>query len=252
MTSGSQDHRDDIVPALRVTAVTKAYTTRPVLKGVDLELFAAQSVCVCGINGAGKSTLLKVIAGLLRADSGSVHISGVDMARDPEMSRARLGMISHASMTYPELTVSENLAFAADLYGVTDRAGRIDAILVHTGLGPYRHDRAAILSRGLLQRLAIGRALLHEPVLLLADEPFTGLDTGACENLVQIFHSFVQQGGSLVMTTHNTRLGLRCCDRVVVLDQGRVILNDQVSHLDQDRFVLDYVSYARTSRGGTL
>jgi heme exporter protein A len=234
--------------ALNVRAIRKAFATRPVLKGVDLAVSASQAVCLCGVNGAGKSTLLRVIAGLLRPDGGAVAIGTYDMRGEPEKAKRQLGMISHASMAYPELTVGENLMFAARLYGVPDRARRIEELLAGMGLTSYRYDRAGILSRGLMQRLAIARALLHEPAVLLADEPFTGLDSDAAERLLAIFDRFVRAGGVLLMTTHDIRLGLRCCRRVAVLDQGVLILDVEKETIDADRFADDYLSYARSLR----
>ena len=231
--------------ALNVCSITKTFVTRPVLRGVDLAVPEGQAVCLCGINGAGKSTLLRVVAGLLRPDSGSVTINGHDIRSEPEKAKRQIGMISHASMAYPELTVLENLTFAARLYGVPDRQGRIEELLAGAGLMSYRHDRAAILSRGLLQRLAIARALLHRPAVLLADEPFTGLDGDSTERLITIFGRFVSDGGTILMTTHDTRLGLRCCRRVAVLDKGSLILDAMKENVDANRFADDYLSYAR-------
>jgi heme exporter protein A len=232
--------------ALNVRSVSKTFVTRPVLRGIDLVVPAGEAVCLCGINGAGKSTLLRVIAGLLRPDSGSIAIRGREVHREPQKSRRQLGMISHASMAYPELTVSENLAFAARLYGVSNRTERIEELLTGTGLTSYRHDRAGILSRGLQQRLAIARALLHRPAVLLADEPFTGLDAGVTEDVLAIFDRFVQDGGTILMTTHDLRLGLQCCRRVAVLDQGVLILDARTEEIDRQRFLDDYLSYVRS------
>lgn len=232
--------------ALSIRAVSKTFVTKPVLRSIDLVVPAGEAVCLCGINGAGKSTLLRVIAGLLRPDSGSITIQGYELRREPEKSRRQLGMISHASMAYPELTVSENLAFAARLYDVPRRAERIEELLTSTGLTSYRHDRAGILSRGLLQRLAIARALLHRPAVLLADEPFTGLDAGATEDVRVIFDRFVRDGGTILMTTHDLRLGLQCCRRAAVLDRGVLILDARTEKIDAQRFLDDYLSYARS------
>jgi len=232
--------------ALHVQGVSKTFVTKPVLRGIDLAVPGGQAVCLCGINGAGKSTLLRVIAGLLRPDSGSVAIHEHDIRGEPEQAKRRLGLISHASMAYPELTVCENLTFAARLYGVPHHAARIEELLTDTELTTYRHDRAGILSRGLLQRLAIARALLHKPAVLLADEPFTGLDAGATERLLALFDRFVREGGAILMTTHDTRLGLRCCGRVAVLDRGVLILDAMKEKIDSYRFVGDYLSYARS------
>jgi heme exporter protein A len=231
--------------ALNVSSITKAFVTRPVLRGVDLAVPEGQALCLFGINGAGKSTLLRIVAGLLRPDSGSVTIDGHNVRDEPERAKRRIGMISHASIVYPELTVQENLAFAARLYGVRDRAARIEELLAGAGLLSYRHDRAAILSRGLLQRLAIARALVHRPAVLLADEPFTGLDGDSTERLIAIFDQFVSDGGTILMTTHDTHLGLRCCRRVAVLDKGSLILDAMKENIDAGRFADDYLSYAR-------
>jgi heme exporter protein A len=233
-------------PRLSVCSVSKTFVARPVLRNVDLAVPGGQAVCLCGINGAGKSTLLRIIAGLLRPDGGMVTINGHDMRRSPEAAKRQFGMISHASMVYPELTVQENLTFAARLYGVPHRAERIEELLTGTELTSFRHDRAGILSRGLLQRLAIARALVHQPVVLLADEPFTGLDAGATDRLLAIFERFVRDGGTILMTTHDTRLGLRCCRRVAVLDQGVLVLDVMKERIDCERFADDYLSYARS------
>jgi heme exporter protein A len=190
--------------------------------------------------------LLRIVAGLLRPDTGTVAVSGFDIRRRPEAARRQLGLISHASMVYSELTVHENLVFAARLYGMSDRAGRIEELLADTDLIPFTHDRAGILSRGLLQRLAIARALVHRPVVLLADEPFTGLDADATDRLLAIFRQFVCAGGALLMTTHDIRLGLACCRRVAVLDKGVLILDAMQDKIDSDRFANDYLSYARS------
>jgi heme exporter protein A len=232
--------------ALSVRSVSKTFVTKPVLRGIDLVVPAGEAVCLCGINGAGKSTLLRVIAGLLRPDSGSIAIRGHEVHREPEKSRRQLGLISHAGMAYPELTVGENLTFAARLYGVSGRAERIEELLTGTGLASYRHDRAGILSRGLQQRLAIARALLHRPAVLLADEPFTGLDAGSTEDVLTIFDRFIRAGGTILMTTHDLRLGLQCCRRVAVLDQGVLILDASKDQIDARRFLDDYLSYARS------
>ena len=232
--------------ALNVQGVSKTFVTRPVLRDINLAVPVGQAVCLCGTNGAGKSTLLRIIAGLLRPDSGSVTINGLDVRRHAEAARRQLGVISHASMVYPELTVLENLTFAAHLYGVPDLAVRIDELLTDTALSPFAHDRAGILSRGLLQRLAIARALLHKPAVLLADEPFTGLDSDVTGRLLTILGQFVHGGGTILLTTHDTRLGLRCCHRIVILDQGILILDVLKDDVDSDRFADDYLSYARS------
>lgn len=237
------DRSDNAV--IEISSVSKAFAARSVLKNIDLNVMRSQSVCLCGVNGAGKSTLLRIIAGLLCPDEGSVSLNGYNVRTDPDRTKPQLGVISHKSMIYPDLTVSENLSFFANLYGVKNSLARIKELLQDVGLFPYRYDKASILSRGLLQRLAIARALVHQPKVLLADEPFTGLDSEACRYLISVFADFTNAGGTIIMTTHDTNIGLQCCDRVAVLDKQRLILDAMASNIDASAFVKDYLSYAR-------
>lgn len=239
-----KDSADESV--VSVDSVSKAFAARLVLDNVSLGVVRGQSVCVCGVNGAGKSTLLRIIAGLLQPDAGSVRLCGHDVRTYPEKAKPQLGVISHGSMVYPDLTVFENLSFFANLYGVKDSAARADELLQDVGLSSYRYDRANILSRGLLQRLAIARALVHRPVVLLADEPFTGLDVEAREHLISVLSKFVGNGGTIVMTTHDVNIGTKCCDRVVILDRTRLILDAMMCDIDTASFTQDYLSYARS------
>lgn len=229
---------------IKVSSVTKAFETRKVLNGVNLSVDAGQSVYICGVNGAGKSTLLRIIAGLLQPDDGSVELCGHDTAKDPEKAKPQLGVISHKAMVYPDLTVLENLRFFATLYGVEDIDSRLEKLLEDHALGPYRYDRAGILSRGLLQRLSIARALVHSPSILLADEPFTGLDAGSCKHLKSVLNDFTAVSGTVLMTTHDAGVGLKCCQRVVVLDKGAFCFDAPTSDVDADSFTDDYVAYA--------
>lgn len=232
---------------IKIDSICKAFEARRVLRDVSFTVSDGSSVFVCGINGAGKSTLLRIIAGLLQSDEGTVEICGYDIEKEPEQSRALLGVISHKSMVYSDLTVFENLLFFANLYGVKSPAERVEELINDVGLAPYRYDRAAILSRGLLQRLAITRALVHNPTVLLADEPFTGLDKEACEHLIAALDKFSQGGGTIMMTTHDVNFGLRCCDRVIVLDKAGLILDSPTADIDPNEFANDYIAFARKS-----
>ena len=230
---------------INISGVSKAFSARLVLKKIDLRIHKGQSVCLCGVNGVGKSTLLRITGGLLQPDKGNVGICGHDIKTDPEKAKPQLGIISHKSMVYPNLTAIENLSFFAGLYGVADTKTRVNEILQDVGLSSYSYDRAATLSRGLLQRLAIARALVHRPSVLLADEPFTGLDGEASEHLTSVLADFSNNGGTIMMTTHDVRNGLKCCDRVIVLDKTSLILDAMTSDMDTESFAQDYLSYAR-------
>ena len=238
-----KDYSDDA--AVSTNSVSKAFAARSVLNDINLSVVRGQSVCVCGINGAGKSTLLRIIAGLLQPDRGSVRLCGCDLGKYPEKAKPHLGVILHKSMVYPDLTVSENLSFFASLYGVKDGTARVEELLENVGLSSYRYDRAGILSRGLLQRLAIARALVHRPAVLLADEPFIGLDAEACQHLITVLADFIKADGTVVMATHDIRVGIQCSDRVVVLDKTRLILDAMMCDIDTISFAKDYLSYAR-------
>jgi heme exporter protein A len=229
---------------VNVNSVSKAFDTRPVLRDIEFEIGPSQAVLICGVNGAGKTTLLRIIAGLLQPDLGSVELCGHNIKKDPEKAKAKFGMISHKSMLYPELTVLENLSFFATLYGVKNSGPCISELLRNVGLSSYTYDSAGTLSRGLLQRLAIARALINRPTLLLADEPFTGLDTDASNHLMAVIAEFIQTGGTIVMTTHDIAMALQCCSRVLVLNKSKLIFDTQTRDLDKAAFAKDYVNYA--------
>ena len=151
-------------------------------------------------------------------------------------------------MVYPHLTVEENLRFFGRLYSVGDGKTRTQELMDETGLASHRHKPAAVLSRGIMQRLAIARALIHRPAVLLADEPFTALDGEAAKYLIETLHNFKSGGGSIVMTTHNIDFALRCCEQVAVLDDKKIIFSTEVSQINTAEFGRDYLSYARKNR----
>lgn len=234
--------------AIETIDLGKSYDARRVLTGVNLRISASEVLCLCGANGAGKSTLLRIIGGLLAPTSGQVHIYGLDVRRQSEQARSQIGVISHKSMLYDDLTVAENMLFYARLYGVENCRERTGELLEKVGLQAYRHDRTCILSRGMLQRLAIARALVHQPKILLADEPFTGLDRDAAKHLIDTLQGFREDGGAIIMTTHDTALALTCCERVAVLDGGTIILDAAVSDVATEEFRADYLAYARSCK----
>ena len=238
-------HSDKAINAIDAANIGMVYGNRVVLKNIDLIVPSGQGLCLCGTNGVGKSTLLRIIAGLLSSTHGTVTICGVDMQKAPLDARRQLGLISHQSMLYMDLTVMENLRFTAQLYGIKKPGPRIQELLEATRLTGYIYDRVKILSRGMLQRLAICRALIHRPRILLADEPFTGLDIKSTEYFLNTIELFKSDGGSVVLTTHETHLGLCCCDRVVVMDGSKIVFDAQVADIEQNSFARDYLAYSR-------
>ena len=191
------------------------YREFPVLRGVSVELEPGQTLSVLGPNGAGKSTLLRILATLLRPTAGEVQVLGADLPRQAWKARGRIGYLGHEPLLYRELTIRENLEFNARLHGVADAGGRIATLLVRAGLAHRADEYVRNLSAGMLQRAAICRALLHEPELLLLDEPRSHLDVGAVREVEEMLGP--APGRTRVLVTHDIDHGLAEGDRVLAL-----------------------------------
>ncbi len=221
---------------IQITGLQFSFGGPAVLKGVDLHVEEGTVLTVFGPNGAGKTTLLKILAGLLRPSAGSVVIAGVDATRAPNSLRRLIGMISHQPYLYPQLTGKENLEFYARLYGLDDPRGRAACMLDEMGLTAAGAKEVGAYSRGMQQRLAVARALLHDPRVLLLDEPFTGLDQQGREQLSGLLHRLRDGERTVVMTTHDIAEGLDLSDRLAVLARGRVALEVCAAGLDCPSF----------------
>ena len=221
---------------LSIRDLHKSYGNLEALRGINLDLKRGEFLCLFGPNGAGKSTLLKIIATLLRPSSGTVKVLDYDLEEHAEEYRAQLGMVSHQSFVYQDLTVLENLEFFASLYGVEDPQKRALDLLEEVNLADRYDMPAANLSRGMRQRLSIARALVNDPALLLLDEPYTGLDEHAASVLrdqLQLLHS---QQRTIVMVTHNLRRGMESATRLGVLSAGQLTYLEDKNEVDQARF----------------
>ena len=206
---------------LEATGLRRAYGRRQVLRDIDLTVAAGEAVAVAGPNGAGKTTLLRVLAGLARPDRGEVRLEGQPLRRDaPEIRRA-VGLVSHQTLLYDDLTLHENLTFAARLYGLPSPSAAARSALDEAGLGARADDSPRRLSRGLAQRAAIARALLHRPRLLLLDEPFTALDAAASERLRSELRARREQGLGIVLVTHQLAEAWEVATRIAVIVDGR-------------------------------
>jgi heme exporter protein A len=223
---------------LRAKKLVKAFGRNRVLKGIDLSIQAGDRYVLFGPNGAGKTTLVKVLSGLLKADSGEVLIFGENFGDDPRYIRSRIGVLSHEPYLYGELTAMENLDFFAQLFAIKDRTSRIKALLKEVGLYTRAHDRAGTFSRGMRQRLGLARALLHDPDLVLLDEPYTGLDLAARETLDRLVLEKSSQGKSFLSITHVLDQGLEMATRAGLLSGGRMVAEADES--DWDEFRLTY------------
>lgn len=206
--------------ALSAEGLTARYpgqpVSRPALVDVDLHVENGERLLLLGPNGAGKSTFIRVFAGLMHAVRGKALVAD----HPARAARDMVGVVSHATFLYDELTAAENLRFYAQLYAVPDAAGRAAALLERVGLSHVADVQVGRLSRGQQQRVAIARALLHDPPLLLLDEPDTGLDAGAFRPLEELTTS---GGRTVVLTTHNLSTGLRLGTRAAVLSRGRLV-----------------------------
>jgi heme exporter protein A len=206
--------------------LTKRFGPVTALVGVDFEAAAGAVVAVLGPNGAGKTTLLRILAGLARPSAGSVQYAG---GADRRRARHFVGYIGHATFLYPQLTARENLAFTAQLYGVANAGTRIATLLGELGLDAVADRVAGSFSRGLAQRLAIARALVHDPKLLLLDEPFTGLDPVSADRLAARVDALRGGGRAVVLVTHDLARAAALADRALVLVGGRIAFASDVA-----------------------
>ena len=210
------------VPAVRLDRVEKWFGRTNALQGVDLTLSPGEFLVLLGRNGAGKSTLLRVVARLVRPNSGRVEVCGIDVLKNPEAGREKLGFVAHSSYLYRNLTAFENLKFFASLYGLSDADDRVHQAIRWVGLDKSSLRTVKEFSRGMQQRLSIARATLHDPQILLLDEPFTGLDLEAAELLGEWLEAFVASGKTVLMATHDLEQGLQGARRWAFVDEGKI------------------------------
>jgi len=215
------------------TDVSRNFGRRRALNRVTFRCDAGEIVALLGPNGAGKSTLLSIAATLLLPSSGSVHYG--DYAADRAL-RDRIGLLAHDLYLYPELTAAENLTFFASLHGVADAHTRVDIALDRAKLTERRNDSVLAFSRGMRQRLALERALLHNPRLVLLDEPFTGLDDASTSALVSRLRELRQSGCIVLLATHDLETIDGLVDRAVMLRDGRLVAIDAGPGSLRERF----------------
>jgi heme exporter protein A len=211
--------------ALRGTAVAKRFGKVAALRGIDFEISAGEAIAILGANGAGKSTLLRILAGLSRASGGAFEALSMANGSSPlarEALRGEVGYVGHATLLYGELSAEENLLFAARLAGSEPGAEKIDELLETVGLADVATRRAGTFSRGMSQRLAIARAIVHDPSVLLLDEPFTGLDEASAERLSAQLATLRAGGRTLVVVTHDPRRAVELADRALILHRGEI------------------------------
>lgn len=205
---------------IEVHGLVKAFGLKPVLRKLDFRVERGEFVAVVGPNGAGKTTLLRILASLARPTAGVVAVGGLQLPAQAGAIRRVLGVVSHQPLIYGDLTAEENLRFYARLYGVEDADQRVAEVLHLVGLSRHRRDLVRSYSRGMQQRLAIGRGILHRPELLLFDEPHTGLDPQAGDMLDGLLREVTGQGRTVVMTSHDLTRAANLAGRVDILSGG--------------------------------
>lgn len=225
-------------PAVEARALTKRFGERRALDGVDLTVPSGAFVSIFGPNGAGKTTLLRQLALLARPTSGTLRLLGIDALEEPDLLRPRIGLISHRSMLYGDLTAEENLSFFSALYAGAPARERIDELLRLVELDHRRHDAARTYSRGMQQRLSIARALVNDPDLVLLDEPYSGLDPHAAE----LFDELIGRARAerpertFIMVSHDLDKGFDLCTHALILARGQVVLMAEKTGLDRAAF----------------
>jgi heme exporter protein A len=229
-----------MVPALAVAGLRKRFGRTYAIDGVTLEIAPGAAVALFGANGAGKTTLLRLCATLLRPTAGSVSVFGMDASRDGASVRRRIGLLGHDSFLYADLSASENLLFYARLFGLDQPAARAAAMLERLDLVGWSQRPLRTLSRGLAQRCALARALLHQPELLLLDEPFSGLDLHASAGLHDVLAGAHRAGTTIVMSTHDLPQGLALCSSALVMRRGRVAFHGTVAATEHASFTAEY------------
>lgn len=207
---------------IEVRKLVKRFGLKTVLRGLDFQAQAGEFVALLGPNGAGKTTFLRILASLSRPSLGEVKIAGYRLPDQATAVRRRLGVVSHLPLLYGDLTAEENLKFYGRMYAVSELGKRIAEVLELVGLAARRRDLVRTFSRGMQQRLAIGRAMLHDPEVMLFDEPHTGLDQEACSMLDGVLREVAARGRTVVMTSHDLARTAELASRFDVLSGGLI------------------------------
>jgi len=224
------------VAAIEIRNLTKSFGSHTALQDVNLTVAEGDFLTLVGPNGAGKTTLLRILATLSRPTSGEVWVDGWNLADGTAKVRQRIGFMSHQPLLYGDLTAEENLRFYGRMYGVPNLPARMDEMLEQVGLLARRRDPVRTFSRGMQQRLAIARAILHRPAVMLLDEPYTGLDQQAAAMLDEVMQAVGTVSRTVLMATHDLDRGLVMGDQIAVLSNGRIVYQAPRADLDETSF----------------
>ncbi|MCW5880219.1 MAG: heme ABC exporter ATP-binding protein CcmA [Anaerolineae bacterium] len=244
------DRDSSAVPLLSVQRLSKQFGVHWALREVSFDVGAGDVVTLFGPNGAGKTTLVRLVATLGKPTSGVIVLDGRPLKASAASVRQGIGFVSHQPLLYPDLTAHENLTFFARLYGLTESRPRIDALLGRVGLAHRADDPVRQYSRGMQQRLSLARALLHDPRLLLLDEPYTGLDPVATDWLNRLLAELSQQGHTILMTSHDLQGGAALASRVLILAGGRLVFAADAASLAPGELAAAYLAAGRVATEG--
>jgi heme exporter protein A len=225
---------------IQTRGLVKAFDLLPVLRKLDLTIGRGEFAALLGPNGSGKSTLIRLLAGLSKPTAGTIHIGGWELPREAHAVRAQIGLVSHRPLLYDNLTARENLQFFSRLYNLSDSTNRIAMLLARVGLAKRGDDLVRTYSRGMQQRLSIARALLHNPDVLLLDEPYTGLDQDASTTLDGLLEEAQRDGHTILMATHQLDRAARLASRVLILTRGVIGYDAPASAQDANELAATY------------
>ena len=226
-------------PIVEVVELAREFGPTKAVAGVSFSLAPGECLALFGPNGAGKTTLLRVLAGLLRPTSGSARISGIALPGGP-LARSRVGLISHHTMLYEALSARENVTFSARLYGIRDARARVDDALKRMSMLERADASVRSLSRGMQQRVSIARAMVHSPQLVLADEPYSGLDESGARALTALLQELRSAGTAIIVVTHNLVEGLSLATDAAVMQRGKFVRYDAAGRVDAKSYAAKY------------
>jgi len=236
-------------PAIKISGLSKHFGPETALDGVDISLQPGEFLTVFGPNGSGKTTMMRIIASLSRPSTGSVELFGEDIRRAPAHARQRIGFVTHRSLLYSSLSGFQNVHFFARMFGVDNAADRTHEILSVMGLEHRMDDEVFTYSRGLEQRCAIARALVHRPDVLLLDEPFSGLDPDATARLQNLLAEPEGLSRTVILTSHDLTHGVTHADRVAILTRGRLAFTAPAEQIAAGTMPEIYREHTKGNRG---
>ncbi|WP_043932810.1 ABC transporter ATP-binding protein [Bacillus sp. EB01] len=225
---------------IEVKKLTKQADSKLILRGINLTINKGETIGILGPNGAGKSTLLKVLATLIKPSTGEVTIGGYNLRKEQSEIKKLFGYLPHSSLLYDHYSPRENLVFFGNLYGIKNPEQRAVELVKEVGLSFFLNEPVKNFSRGMIQRIAIARAIVHDPEILFLDEPHTGLDQGAISILNNVILRMKEKGATTLMVTHDFKQAAEICDRIIIIKNGKIaddfILEDKMIDLLSEKY----------------